>query len=84
VALSTFVGSSHLLLALIYFLLDPAHSVPVCPSFGDHPNDAEGRGRVVSDAERSEPRGAGPAGGPGSMGNPDAQDGVRRAVCEYA
>jgi hypothetical protein len=33
-------------------------SLPVCRSFADHPNDAEGRGRVVSDNEQREARGA--------------------------
>jgi hypothetical protein len=31
---------------------------PVCPSFADHPNDTEGRGRVVSDNEQREAKGA--------------------------
>jgi hypothetical protein len=34
-----------------------ATCVPVCPSFADHPNDTEGRGRVVSDNEQRERRG---------------------------
>jgi hypothetical protein len=39
------------------FLEPNATSVLVCPSFADHPNDAEGRGRVVSDNEQCEARG---------------------------
>jgi hypothetical protein len=40
--------------------LDPAihPRLPVCPSFADHPNDAEGRGRVVSDIKQRADEGA--------------------------
>jgi hypothetical protein len=37
--------------------LGPVPSYAGLSPFADHPNDAEGRGRVVSDAERSEARG---------------------------
>jgi hypothetical protein len=60
---------------------------PTCPSLADHPNEAEGRGRVVSDAERSEARGTDRAPrrsqrGIGVTPGPRAR-GVNRAVASY-
>jgi hypothetical protein len=60
--------------------------LPVCPLFADHPNDAEGRGRVVSDAERSEARRTDPARGQrwsgtqGACGRARAQQTTTRAA----